>query len=149
MRTSAFTGVALAFASLVQLAAADTASSLLSVDYRSLISRADITHDKPVTRSEEGLPIGNGRMGSLVWTTPAALKFQINRVDVFAVNGSTNSFPERHSDYSFGCGCVDINLVDFGDDVFTTGPFKEHLSVYDGLITAKYTSTQLRYQNRN
>jgi len=28
------------------------------------------------------MPVGNGRMGSLVWTTPTALRFQINRVDV-------------------------------------------------------------------
>jgi hypothetical protein len=91
-------------------------SSILSVDYEALISRADLTYDKPVPRSEEGLPVGNGTMGSLVWTSPSALK--INRVDVYANNSYTNSFNRRDWDYAFGCGYVDIDFVDFGEDVF-------------------------------
>jgi len=90
------------------------ASSLFTVNASNLVSQADLTYNQPVTRSEEGLPVGNGRMGSLVWTTPSALKFQINRVDVFAEDSSTTSFPRAHSDYGSGCGYVDINLVDAG-----------------------------------
>ena len=37
-------------------------SSVLSVDYRNLISRADLTYQRAVEHSEEGLPVGNGRM---------------------------------------------------------------------------------------
>jgi hypothetical protein len=44
--------------------------SIPDINYEELVSRASLTYDKPVNRSEEGLPIGNGRMGSLVWTTP-------------------------------------------------------------------------------
>lgn len=51
-------------------------------------------------------------MGSLVWTAPSALKLQINRVDVFAADATTTSFPRADSDYASGCGYVDINLVD-------------------------------------
>jgi hypothetical protein len=112
-------------------------STLLAVDFRKLVSRADLQYTKPVERSEGGQPVGNGRMGSLVWTTPSALKFQINRVDVNAENGATNSFPERHTDYASGCGFVDIDFVDFGDDVFAPPDFEQHLSVYDGLMTAR------------
>lgn len=112
-------------------------SDMLEVDYRRLISRADLTYDKPATRSEEGLPVGNGRIGSLVWTTPSALKFQINRVDVYPMNCQTNSFPERDSDYGSGCGYVDIDFVDFGEDVFEGDAFRQHLSVYDALMTAQ------------
>ena len=116
----------------------DTASSPANgIDYRKLVSRADLVHHQPVTRSEAGLPVGNGRMGSLVWTTPASLKMQINRVDVFAMSSTGNSFPRRHTDYASGCGYVDINLVDFGDDVFTGKDFRQHLSVYDGIMTTE------------
>jgi len=115
----------------------DAGTHRVQVDHRSLVSRADITYDQPVTRSEEGLPVGNGRMGSLVWTTPAALHFQINRPDVFAVNRSTNSFPRRHTDYASGCGYVDIDFVDFGDDVFAGPAFRQHLGMYDGVMTAQ------------
>ena len=82
------------------------------------------------------MPVGNGRMGSLVWTTPSALRFQINRVDVFAENSYTASFPRADTDYASGCGYVDINLVESGDDVFTGAGFRQTLSVYDGLMAA-------------
>jgi len=127
----------LVVASLFSKIAPAGASSLLDVDYKSLVSRADLTNDKPVTRSEEGMPVGNGRMGSLVWTTPTALKFQINRADVFAENCETNSFPLRDSDYGSGCGYVDIDFADFGDDIFDGSTFRQHLSLYDGLMTAQ------------
>jgi len=90
-------------------------STMLNVDFRKLVSHADLSYNEPASRSEEGLPTGNGRMGSLVWTSPSALKFQINRADVFAENSSTHSFPERHGDYASGCGFVDIDFVDYGD----------------------------------
>jgi hypothetical protein len=108
-----------------------------AVDYKALVSRADLTYTTPVDRSEEGLPVGNGRMGSLVWTTPDALKFQLNRVDVFAAGCNTHAFPRPGSDYGGGCGMVDIRLVDFGDDVFAAPSFQQHLSVYDGVMTAR------------
>jgi hypothetical protein len=121
---------------IIPVAAAIPAKAQLDVNWRNLVSRADITYNEPARRSEEGLPVGNGRMGSLVWTEPSALKLQINRVDLFAMNSSTVSFPRAHSDYGNACGYVDVNLVDFGKDVFTGKSFKQHLSVYDGLMTA-------------
>ena len=112
-------------------------SSILSVNYKNLISRADLTYDKPVVRSDDGLPVGNGRMGSLVWTRSSALKFQINRVDVYASNSYTNSFNRRDWDYAYGCGYVDIDFVDFGEDVFQDERTLQRLCVYDGLVTVK------------
>src|SRR2546421_9741376 len=112
-------------------------AEVLTTDYRALVSRPDLDYDKPATRSEEGQPIGNGRMGSLVWTTPSALHFQINRVDVFGQDSSTTSFPKQDSDYASGCGYVDINVVSAGDDVFAGDAFNQHLSVYDATMTAR------------
>ena len=109
---------------------------LLKVDFSKLVSRADLNYDKPASRSEEGMPVGNGSMGSLVWTSPSALKFQINRVDVFAEDSYTASFPRADTDYASGCGYVDVNLAESGDDVFTGPDFRQHLSVYKGLMTA-------------
>src|SRR6478672_11723764 len=91
--------------------AASVEDAASSIDYRALVSRADLVYDQPVPRSEEGMPIGNGHMGSLVWTTPTQLRFQINRADVYANNSATNSFFERHNDYCGGCAYLDI---DFG-----------------------------------
>src|SRR4051812_8185302 len=68
------------FAWIILLPTGDaSASSLLAVDQRKIVSRADLSFNEPAKRSEEGLPVGTGRMGSLVWTSPSALKLQINR----------------------------------------------------------------------
>src|SRR5439155_27010095 len=107
------------------------------VDLRAVVSRGDLDYAKPVARSDDGQAIGNGRMGSLVWTTPTALHFQINRCDVFAENGATHSFPERHTDYAGGCGFIDVDFVDFGPDVFAGDKFNQHLSIYDGMSSAR------------
>jgi len=77
---------------------------------------------------------------------------QINRVDVFAMNKSTNSFPRRHTDYASGCGYVDINLVDFGEDVFAGKAFRQHLELYDGLMTVEgndVTARMLAWHERD
>jgi Domain of unknown function (DUF5703) len=106
-------------------------------ELRGLISQGDLIYNKPATRSEEGIPIGNGRMGTLVWTTPTSIRMQINRVDVYA----NNSFVERHNDYCGGCGFVDI---DFGDEVFPESGFRQHLSIYDGLLTIQGKGVEVR-----
>ncbi len=106
-----------------------------AIDLRSLISAADLTYNEPVVRSEEGMPVGNGRMGSLVWTTPSSLKFQINRVDIFGNNCASNNFFERNTDYCSGSGFVDIDFVTWGEDVFESPGFKQHLSCFDGVVS--------------
>jgi hypothetical protein len=108
---------------------------LIHIDRRPQLARADLDYDTPVERPEDGMPIGNGRMGSLVWTTPSAIKFQINRVDVHAMDSTTFSFPRADSDYGYGCGFVDINLVQAGEDVFAGKDFHQHLSLYDALMS--------------
>src|SRR3954471_21234956 len=96
------------------LIVARPAAGAEKIDLQALVSRADLDYDKPASRSEEGQPIGNGRMGSLVWTTASALHFQINRVDVFGQDSSTTSFPKQDSDYASGCGYVDVNVASAG-----------------------------------
>ena len=105
------------------------------IDFEKLVSRADIHLDGPVKRREGGMPLGNGIMGSLVWTGPQSLKFQINRTDVFANNCETNSFPERSMDYGYACGCIDVDFPDYHEDVFGEKELKQHLSIYDGILT--------------
>ena len=123
---------------------ANASNSMLEVDSRMLVSRADLHFATPAARSEEGLPIGNGRVGTLVWTTPSALRFQINRVDVFANNCATDSFPERHTDYCGGCGFVDIEFADYGPDVFSNDRTAQHLSCYDGLAVVQGRDVKIR-----
>ncbi len=120
---------------------ADPGKPLLQVDHAAIVSRADLTYDKPADRSEAGMPIGNGRMGTLLWTSHSALKMEINRDDVFGVDRDTTSFPEKHTDYCGGCAFVD---VDTGGDVFGGPAFKQHLSVADGVVTTNGSGVTIR-----
>jgi len=80
-----------------------------------------------------GMPLGNGRMGTLVWTTPGAVEFQINRVDVFAVNRDTQGKRfgaagwARESNTDYGGGCGRVSLI-FGGEAFRAAP-APHLSL--------------------
>lgn len=113
------------------------ADSLIQVNRRALVARADLVFDRPASRPEEGMPLGNGRTGSMIWTTPSSLRLQINRVDVHAMDSTTASFPRADSDYGYGCGYVDIHVVDAGEDVFTPASFRQHLSLYDALMSVQ------------
>jgi hypothetical protein len=112
-------------------AAPGAGDSMASDPLRARIALSDLRFTQAAGRSEEGIPIGNGRMGSLVWTTPSQLRFQINRVDVYAADSSGNSLTEAHDDYCGGCAFVDIA---FAGAPFA-GPVQQHLSVYDGMLT--------------
>jgi Domain of unknown function (DUF5703) len=123
-------------ATLLATAAPLEAQRLIQIDRAAQIARADLDYRTPAARPEEGMPVGNGRMGSLVWTTPEALRFQINRVDVHAMDSTTFSFPRADTDYGYGCAFVDVTLAASAGDVFDGPGFRQHLSLYDGLMTA-------------
>jgi hypothetical protein len=114
-------------------------------ELRSRISRADLIYDHPVERSEEGMPLGNGRMGTLVWTTSDQIRLQVNRVDAYANNSYSNSFVERHNDYCGGCAYVDIDFGGRETGTFISPFFRQQLSVYDGTVTltGKQTSVEM------
>jgi hypothetical protein len=113
---------------------------VINVAVDKLVATADLHINGPASRSEAGLPLGNGRMGTLVWTTPAAVHMQINRVDVFASNKDTASFPERHTDYCGGCAQV---AFDVGGETFTDA-MTQSLSCYDGVATVDGAGVRIR-----
>jgi len=128
---------------------------LLDVDYRALVSQADLAYLSPVEDPVAGQPIGNGRMGSAVWTTAGGVHFQVNRTDVFSVNRNhrgpathvTNEVAARTGksvplvDYCGGCAKVDIEL---GDEAFGDGPFLQRLSLYDAESTVSADQVRVR-----
>ncbi len=125
---------------------------IVAVDRPALVARADLMLSKPVSRSEEGLPIGNGRMGTLVWTEGDVLRMQINRVDVFGNSCGTSSFPQRNTDYCGGCGFVDISFAgaarnaDEPAKVFTADHCRQHLACYDGMATIEGRGVKVEAQ---
>lgn len=127
-----------------RLVAADT-TWLLDADYRQLVSRADLVYEQPAPAPVQGQPIGNGRMGTMVWTSPGAIEFQINRVDVFAVNrnhrGKRGGVPGR-ADYCSGCARI---TVDVGGTPFEAGEtFLQRVSLYDAECTVGGNDVSVR-----
>jgi len=111
------------------------------INYAEWVGRADLVLDEPVHRSEAGMPIGNGRTGTLVWTTPTAMRMQINRVDVFGSNRQTNSF-HFHEDYCCGCGFVDVDLG--SSPVFADDTTHQHLGLHDATLSLKGQDIEAR-----
>lgn len=107
---------------------------------RDIVSIADLRIDGLPAKHEHGLPVGNGRMGSLVWIYrygligfhQSKLRLQINRVDVFGFN-SYSAVPRVHQDYCGGCGIIEIS---FGNEAFSQGGTRQHLKIYDGEMSA-------------
>ena len=56
---------------------------LTQVDYPAFLSQHDVVYQGPATEGIDGLPIGNGDLGAIVWTPPDRLQFNINKVDLF------------------------------------------------------------------
>jgi len=115
------------------------------VDYRALVSRADIERPIPlgVAESEHpGLPIGNGRLGTLLWQpSPAILAMQLNHTDVFAFRASSHATRGDHQDYGNVCGRVEIG---FGEDVFNAETTHNQLGVYEALATISGAGGRVR-----
>jgi hypothetical protein len=125
-------GAAAAGLSAAELDAAPLLAPAAPTPLAERIALSDLRYDAPVARSEEGIPIGNGRMGTLVWTTPSRLRFQVNRVDVYPGNAASDSFYDAHNDHCGGCAFLDIV---FAGRPFAPGKVRQHLSVHDGVLT--------------
>lgn len=105
-----------------------------AIDLGSHVSNADLIYETPAERTEGAMPVGNGTMGTLVWTTPAAFHMQINRVDVYGNDSTTNSF-NRNQDYCGGCAFIDIELLNYGEAVFEKPHYHQQVHVYDGAMS--------------
>ena len=105
---------------------------MLNIDYRTLISSADLIYHSPVEKAVEGQPIGNGEMGTFVWTTQNAIHFQLNRCDVFAVNKNHTGRQAGPTDYCGGCASL---ILDLGGDPFCQETFTQRLSLYDAEVS--------------
>ncbi len=115
---------------------------LLKVDHGDLVSQADLIYETPAQAPVQGLPIGNGRMGTLVWTTSSAVHLQINRNDVFAVNSTHAGAQFDSTDY---CGACAKISVDLGSEIFKAGPeFKQRLSLHDAEVNLAGEAVRVR-----
>ena len=105
----------------------DTARGVLDVDYSGYQSKNDVVYNKANTNPLYGLPVGNGRVGALVWSANNGLTMQVSGVDT-----------SQQTAFSAG------------DVTFTTNPaldagsttFQQRLASYDGTLSTKYDANR-------
>ncbi|MDR3122024.1 MAG: hypothetical protein LBU58_11940 [Clostridiales bacterium] len=109
-----------------------------------VIRKANLYYEGIDRMPEAGLPIGNGRMGTLLWATGDSVHMQLNRSDVFANDGRSVSFARADTDYGHGCAFLDITFPDFGE---AFGPeTKQSLDIYTGLAVIEGRDVTLRFR---
>ena len=119
----------LTLAALTFACQAIAGESLFQVNHHALVSRADLIYLAPTEHNREGQPIGNGRMGTVVWTTPGAVHFLINRSDLYAAD---NSHGGQFSGPSDDFGRLARVSVEVGGEPFAPArDFVQRLSLYD------------------
>ena len=113
-------------------AAADfpAGSTMIALDYARYLAPIDLHFTKP-TKPVEGIPLGNGKMGTLVWVDGAGsrLEFNFGRPDVFFMGSATTTWNNKsHTDGNSKVGHVEIS--------FAESPFArtchQDLHAYDG-----------------
>jgi hypothetical protein len=112
-----------------------------------IVSRLNLVYDKPAESADAGQPIGNGRMGTMVWTSPTAIHLQINRVDVFAVDCDHLGRPGQVGSATDYCGGIASVTIDVGSPVFAAGeekPFRQQLSLANAECTIEGIDFQVQ-----
>jgi alpha-L-fucosidase 2 len=94
----------------------------IDVDYARYLSKHDVVFNHPITDPASAAPVGNGRVGAMVWNDDG-LRMQISGVDT-------------SEETAFSAGLIHL---------YTTSPlespqarFQQRLSIYDGILTISY-----------
>ena len=118
------------------------ASSMITMDYAKYLAPIDLHFTKP-TKPIEGIPLGNGKMGTLVWIDGSGSKLQFNfgRSDVFYRGSATSDWSNKsHTDGGSKIGNVDIG--------FQGSPFastcNQDLHAYDGYESIQGADVSVR-----
>ena len=142
MRRSCFFAIVATFAFLAAASWPPAAFADADIDYEALVSQSNLIYDHPRPAIESQC-VGNGVMGTMVWTSPGAVHLQINRTDLFPVN-KHHKFAAKANpiDQWNGCAKIDIEL---GDDPFGgSGSFQQRLDLYNAEESIAGNDVRLR-----
>jgi hypothetical protein len=118
--------IAMNFGAFAANHAFDQNSGVLAVDYASYLSKHNIVFNSPITNSNSGLTVGNGRVGAMVWNA-GGITMQVTGVD---------ASPQT----IFSQGRVTLSTVPAMESSYTT--FQEYLNLYDGTVIVKYDNNR-------
>ncbi len=97
-----------------------TADGEWRVDWPGRLSQHDIVYLSPPEDPMLGLPIGNGDLGALLWTTESRLILAINKCDTWddSAPGSFQGWDAQHEDQYTSLRHCGRLVIDFGCPVF-------------------------------
>jgi alpha-L-fucosidase 2 len=105
----------------------DPVRGVLNVDAPAYFSKHDVVYNKPNANPLFGLPIGNGRVGALVWSANSGLTMQVSGVDT-----------SQQTAFSAGNVSFTTNpALDAGN-----GAFQQRLSLYEGTVSTTYDTNR-------
>jgi hypothetical protein len=110
------------------------------------VSPSDLVYERPAETPDAGQPIGNGRMGTMVWTSPAAVHLQINRVDIFAVNRDHQGQPGHRGSTTDYCGGIAGVVIHVGGQPLAPDEesFRQRLSLETAECTIEGQGLEVR-----
>src|SRR4051812_13187542 len=92
----------------------DQGKGVLGVDYSRYLSKHDLVFNKPIADSKNGMTVGNGRVGAMVWNA-SGINMQVTGVD---------ASPQT----CFSAGLINFSTTPALDANSTT--FQQALSLY-------------------
>ncbi|MBS2212663.1 hypothetical protein KEM09_14690 [Carboxylicivirga mesophila] len=104
---------------------------IFKVDSKTYLDKHDIVYKTPAYEGFEGLPIGNGDLGGMVWSSKNGLEIQINKNDLFDQANEEAGATLR--------GGARLS-IDFGAPVFDW----LYLDDYDGRLSLKNAEVTMR-----
>ncbi|MEG0253415.1 MAG: hypothetical protein RR667_04975, partial [Muribaculaceae bacterium] len=125
----------------------------LLVDNADYLRKHNIVYKCPTYKGYEGLPIGNGDMGGMLYHTPYSIEFPINKTDVinFCKDGNFDAWSwqsEEENTAPVSCGKISITDGMPSFDWIYLQEFNQTLSLADGCVITKSRTPFSTHQSR-
>ena len=125
----------------------------LSVDHADYLKKHNIVYETPAYKGHDGLPVGNGDMGGMLWHTEDSVIFHLNKSDVidFAPDGNFEAWSwqaEENNTAPVSCGT--LRITDFMPSFswLYLEEYNETLSLSDGFVTCRSKTPFSHYDYR-
>lgn len=121
------------------------------VDVSEYLARHDIVYRRPALKPYEGLPVGDGKMGGLLYHEPNGIAMQVNHTDAidFAPDGNMQAWSwetEERNTAPVACAVISIQSSLPCFDWVYLQDYEERLCLADGCVHGRAVSPFARLQ---
>ena len=125
----------------------------LSVNHADYLKKHNIVYETPAYRGHDGLPIGNGDMGGMLYHTERSVVFRVNKTDAidFAPDGNFEAWSwraEENNTAPVSCGRLSITDSMPSFSWLYLEDYKETLSLSDGVVSCQSKTPFSHYDYR-